>query len=114
MTDFQWMDYGFVIHNNCNINNVKNPTQLFRDCGIDCRALWNSKLYYCFPALMVDRVSNYKEIDNNEAFDLKKEGKTTLLSFLLGQVNKGFLNQCRNCNGSYLINDRYIKVAEQI
>lgn len=114
MSDFEWIDYGFG--HQIERSYSFNVEQFFDDCGIDCRGLYQSKLYYCFPAMMVDRVEK-SENDTNSYFDLlhfDENRKEELLEFLLGVTETGFINRCFKCNGSYLTNKKKIAVAEQL
>ena len=85
----------------------------FDECKIDCRGLEDAKFYYCFPTQMITKLDGF----NNEEdlyLDLKHTTKEEIFEFNLGYSDKGFMNICRKCNGSYRNNKKYIDVALQL
>lgn len=114
MREFQWVNYGFRGEDREETEIA--TAELFTKCGIDCRAMEKGRLYYCFPAMMVNKAMNIQQ-DPENIFDLRnvEEGyKKRLLEFDMGSNERGYLKMCRRCNGSYLLNKRYIPAAEQL
>ncbi|MBQ3513265.1 MAG: radical SAM protein [Lachnospiraceae bacterium] len=115
MIDLQWVDYGFR-HPVTRTRTAECMESFFDNCGIDCRGLENGKFYYCFVAKMNEKVLGYEE-QEGEYFDLSEDKESTkmeLLEFNLGYNDKGYINICERCKGSYLNNRNYIPVAEQL
>jgi MoaA/NifB/PqqE/SkfB family radical SAM enzyme len=111
MTDAVWCDYGF--RNQCTYRTDEKMRSFFDECKIDCRGLEDAKFYYCFPTQMITKLDGF----NNEEdlyLDLKHTTKEEIFEFNLGYSDKGFMNICRKCNGSYRNNKKYIDVALQL
>lgn len=113
MVDFKWCDYGFLNEKYEEKSNDQ-MVKFFDDCKIDCRGIADGKLFYCFPAQMVQKVLGMN-IHSNLYLDLnEKIDRTEFFEFNMGYSEKGYMDMCRRCNGSYLVNHNYIEVAEQL
>lgn len=114
MVDMDWCDYGFHTKKELEVGS-EELINFFNDCAIDCKGIEDGQLYYCFPAMMVQKVLG--EAYQDKGFDLSQmneERKREILEFSLGYSDKGYLEVCRRCNGCYRVNKTIIPVAEQL
>ncbi len=112
--DSEWMDYGFG-----DVNRNATPNELidvFDKCGIPCKEIRGSKLYYCVMARSVSE-NLHMNVGEEDFLDLEKlkgeEGRKELLEFSLGYSDKGYLDMCNYCNGADAKNHP-IPAAEQV
>lgn len=99
--DRKWMDYGFET-----IDRKASPEELkkvFYACRTPCHEVRENRLYYCVMARSVsDNLhinageDDYLDLDTLEG----ETGKETLLNFILGKFDKGYLDMCNYCRGA--------------
>lgn len=110
----EWMDYGFGI-----VDRKASPEELkkvFYACRTPCHEVRENRLYYCVMARSVsDNLhinvgeDDYLDLDTLEG----EKGKETLLKFIMGESDKGYLDMCNYCRGTEAVNFP-IPAAEQI
>ena len=87
-------------------NNIEKIKEKFSKCSLTCMNLYDSKLFYCVPLWaaysgdIFKKISRYDYVDLNEVKKYNKEKKVEIFyRFLLGDLQKGYVSFCRNCNG---------------
>lgn len=87
--------------------------KIFDECGILCKEIRGSKLYYCAAARSTSD-NLHLGIGTEDYLDLSMEqNKAVILEFLMGYSEKGYLDMCNHCLG----NDKKlprIPAAEQV
>ena len=100
-------------------SSVTEPSEIYQDkfqkCFFRNRGLYLNKLYYCqhqYGALRSG--SNTEDPEAYIDLDSSDVDKMNLLQFELGFLPRGYLLQCRKCNGFERLNKHFIDAAAQI
>ena len=92
-----WYDYGFPRSKEASTDLV--AARIFESClDMDCRTVWNNKLWYCSSACSACRGGLLKPNEGNDFINLNKTlDKKVLFEFLSGYSVDGFNELCRYC-----------------
>ena len=87
---------------------------LFQECFVRCRTLFDSKLYFCAIDAAAQR-RGYIQGAADDFIDLTAPlTKQDILNFDSGKIGKGYVSFCKNCYGGTDTNNRIIPIAEQL
>jgi hypothetical protein len=80
-----------------------------------CQAYFKGKFFYCCLAVGADAIG-YCPASEDDYFDLSLPAidKKIFMEFALGYSNKGYLNYCKKCNGSFNNNAKKIPAGVQL
>lgn len=97
----EWMDYGFdEVNRNASPDELKD---VFAACHTPCHEVRGSRLYYCVMARAVSENMGFG-VGKDDYLDLSllegESGKQKLLKFILGDIEKGYLEMCNYCRGA--------------
>lgn len=106
-----WVDFGYPQQT----NNIKNLPEFFDKCNNrNCNAIYDNKIFNCAIIIHPNKIGhcNFSEHDY---FDLSKNSnKKELLEFFLGYTEKGYLEYCKKCNGSFNVNNIFVEAGKQV
>ena len=113
----RWVD----VHSNPEIVKHKTKqelTDLFQECFVRCRTMYEGKLYFCAIDAAAQRRGYIKGsvedfVDLSLATDMQAT-KEKILNLDSGKIGKGYVSFCRNCWGGTDSNNRIIPVADQL
>ncbi len=112
----QWCHCGYPQMSN-GITGTNNLIEFFDSCDRkSCHGLYDGYVLNCAMARNADRV-NYCNLDASDCFDISyydENRKIELIEYMLGYSQKGYLNYCKMCNGSFNVNNNFIEAGEQI
>lgn len=111
-----WLDCGYPQRSN-GICGEKNLIDFFDHCDRkSCHAIYQGKALFCGMTGGSDSI-NYCKLEPSDFFDLSVydgDRRVELIEYMLGYSEKGYLNYCRMCNGSYNVNQKAIEAGEQL
>jgi organic radical activating enzyme len=103
-----WVDFGII---NGKITNSENLEYVFDKCRSMCRVIRNGKLIQCYPGFCQSNQNNYDELlDLNFESDRKKH---IIYEFYYGFCEKGYIDACKFCNGSFNTNRNFVTPGMQ-
>ena len=113
----RWVD----VHSNPEVIKHKTKqelTDLFQECFVRCRTMYEGKLYFCAIDAAAQR-RGYIKGSADDFIDLlssedKQKIKEKILDLDAGKIGKGYVSFCRNCWGGTDSNNRIIPIAEQL
>lgn len=112
-----WFDFNTSLEDSS--ASITEPSAIYQDkfqkCFFRNRGLYLNKLYYCPHQYGVLRAGI--NTDDSEAYidlDSSAVDKINLLQFELGFLPRGYLLQCRQCNGYERLNNHFIDAAAQL
>lgn len=112
----KWCDCGYPQMSN-GICGEKDLTEFFDSCDRkSCHILVDGYVINCGMARSADKI-NYCNLDSTDIFDISyydESKRIELIEYMLGYSEKGYLNYCRMCNGSYNVNTKLIEAGEQL
>lgn len=109
-----WLDFGDPLVTNKQ-DNEHELSDFFDRCHMIWRGLQDKKYYFCHSDCSAKRAGIIDD-NINDYFDLNnysEKRKIELLEFDLGYNQRGYLELCNRCNGSYGLNNTYTEVAIQ-
>lgn len=112
----KWCDCGYPQESN-GIKGEEELIQFFDSCDRkSCHALFDGYVLNCGMVRAAHRI-DYCEMSETDKFDISyydQDRKIELIEFMLGYSEKGYLNYCKKCNGSFNVNTKMIEAGEQI
>lgn len=111
-----WCDCGYPQTSN-GIEGEAKLIEFFDSCDRkSCHSLYGGYVLNCGMAGGADRI-DYCKLDASDCFDISyydETRKIELIEYMLGYSEKGYLNYCQICNGSFNVNDKMIEAGRQI
>lgn len=111
-----WVDCGYPQASN-GVQGEQNLVSFFDSCDRkSCHMLYDGKVLFCGMARSAD-IIDYCRIDASDVFDISTYDEIKqidLVEYMLGYSEKGYLNYCRMCNGSFNVNQKKIEAGRQI
>lgn len=112
----KWCDCGYPQTSN-GIWEEEKLAQFFDSCDRkSCHGLFDGYVLNCGMAKSADRIG-YCPIEDSDRFDISlfdEAKKIELIEYMLGYSEKGYLNYCKMCNGSFNVNTKMIEAGEQM
>lgn len=112
----KWCDCGYPQKSNGRHGEAE-WTEFFDSCDRkSCHGLFDGYVLNCGMARSADRI-DYCKMDSTDYFDISvydESRKAELIEYMLGYSEKGYLNYCKMCNGSFNVNTKMIEAGEQI
>lgn len=112
----KWLDCGYPQISN-GIYGEDELIEFFSACDRkSCRGLYDGYVINCAMATNAARIS-YCKLDASDVFDITdydESKRIELIEYMLGCSEKGYLNYCRMCNGSFNVNHKIIEAGKQI
>ncbi len=108
-----WLDFGYPQQSN-GLTTEEQLVALAERCSERNPNFMNGRMYYCSRADSVER-SGYYQIAEGDYFELDHfTSKKELMEYILGYTDRGYIELCKKCNGTFGENDRKIPVGEQL
>lgn len=112
----KWLDCGYPQSSN-GIQDEEQLKDFFDKCNRkSCHGLYKKGVMYCAMCLGAEW-AEYCERDQSDIFDISnydEDKRAEYLEFMLGYSEKGYLEYCKKCNGSFNVNHKCIPAGEQI
>jgi len=112
----QWLNYGYPQTSN-GIQDEDNLRNYFNMCDRrSCHGLYQKKVMFCSMGQNAEW-AGYCDRDESDSFDIAvydENKRAEYLEFMLGYTEKGYLEYCKKCNGSFNVNNKFIPAGEQM